>query len=154
MKHIIELENISKQFPGVTALQNVSFSIDVGEIHAIVGENGAGKSTLINILGGQYAATTGKIKYKENNIKLEVIEKEDSYIINLEKGEKIATLSLRMPNSRRYYYIHYEEITNNFAHYDWYDEEYHTVFEIAKQLSIILDRFLWERKNVSISTGK
>ena len=45
MKHIIELENISKQFPGVTALQNVSFSIDVGEIHAIVGENGAGKST-------------------------------------------------------------------------------------------------------------
>ena len=82
-----------------------------------------------------------KIKYKENNIKLEVIEKEDSYIISLEKGEKIATLSLRMPNSTRYYYIHYEEITNNFAHYDWYDEEYHTVFEIAKQLSIILDRF-------------
>ena len=68
MKHIIELENISKQFPGVTALQDVSFSIDVGEIHAIVGENGAGKSTLINILGGQYAATTGKIKYKEKEV--------------------------------------------------------------------------------------
>ena len=82
-----------------------------------------------------------KIKYKENNIKLEVIEKEDSYIINLEKGEKVATLSLRMPNYTRYYYIHYEEITNNFAHYDWYDEEYHTVSEIAEQLNIILDRF-------------
>ena len=82
-----------------------------------------------------------KIKYKENNIKLEVIEKEDSYTINLEKGEKVATLSLRMPDSTRYYYIHYEEITNNFAHYDWYDEEYHTVSEIAKQLNIMLSRF-------------
>ena len=82
-----------------------------------------------------------KIKNKEINIKLEVIEKEDSYIINLEKGEKVATLSLRIPNSTRYYYIHYEEITNNFAHYDWYDEEYHTIFEIAEQLNIILDRF-------------
>ena len=89
-----------------------------------------------------------KIKYKEINIKLEVIEKEDSYIINLEKGEKVATLSLRMPDSTRYYYIHYEEITNNFAHYDWYDEEYHTVSEIAKQLNIILGRFLKERKDV------
>ena len=83
-----------------------------------------------------------KEKFEEKNIKLEVIEeKEDSYIINLEKGEKVATLSLRMPDSTRYYYIHYEEITNNFAHYDWYDEEYHTVSEIAKQLNIMLSRF-------------
>ena len=83
-----------------------------------------------------------KEKFEKNNIKMKVIEeKEDSYIINLEKGEKVATLSLRMPDSTRYYYIHYEEITNNFAHYDWYDEEYYTVSEIAKQLNIILDRF-------------
>ena len=79
-----------------------------------------------------------KIKYKEINIKLEVIEKEDSYIINLEKGEKVATLSLRMPDSTRYYYIHYKQ---DFYRYDWCDEEYHTVSEIAKQLNIILDRF-------------
>ena len=90
-----------------------------------------------------------KEKFEENNIKVKVIEeKEDNYIIKLEKGKRIATLSLRMPDSTRYYYIHYEEITNNFAHYDWYDEEYHTVFEIAKQLNIILDRFLKERKDV------
>jgi len=83
-----------------------------------------------------------KEKFEEKNIKLEVIEeKEDSYIINLKKGKRIATLSLRMPDSTRYYYIHYEEITNNFAHYDWYDEEYHTVSEIAKQLNIMLSRF-------------
>ena len=83
-----------------------------------------------------------KEKFEKNNIKMKVIEeKEDSYIINLEKGKRIATLSLRMPDSTRYYYIHYEEVTNNFAHYDWYDEEYHTVSEIAEQLNIILDRF-------------
>ena len=80
-----------------------------------------------------------KEKFEENNIKVKVIEeKEDSYIINLEKGKRIATLSLRMPNSTRYYYIHYKQ---DFYRYDWYDEEYHTVSEIAEQLNIILDRF-------------
>ena len=80
-----------------------------------------------------------KEKFEKNNIKMKVIEeKEDSYIINLKKGKRIATLSLRIPNSTRYYYIHYKQ---NFHRYDWYDEEYHTVSEIAKQLNIILDRF-------------
>ena len=80
-----------------------------------------------------------KEKFEEKNIKLEVIEeKESSYIINLEKGEKVATLSLRIPNSTRYYYIHYKQ---DFHRYDWYDEEYYTVSEIAEQLNIILDRF-------------
>ena len=80
-----------------------------------------------------------KEKFEENNIKVKVIEeKEDSYIINLEKGKRIATLSLRMPDSTRYYYIHYKQ---DFHRYDWYDEEYHTVSEIAEQLNIILDRF-------------
>ena len=80
-----------------------------------------------------------KEKFEKNNIKMKVIEeKEDSYIINLEKGKRIATLSLRMPNSTRYYYIHYKQ---DFHRYDWYDEEYHTVSEIAEQLNIILDRF-------------
>ena len=80
-----------------------------------------------------------KEKFEEKNIKLEVIEeKEDSYIINLKKGKRIATLSLRMPDSTRYYYIHYKQ---DFHRYDWFDEEYHTVSEIAKQVNIILDRF-------------
>ena len=80
-----------------------------------------------------------KEKFEENNIKVKVIEeKEDSYIINLEKEKRIATLSLRMPNSTRYYYIHYKQ---DFHRYDWYDEEYYTVSEIAEQLNIILDRF-------------
>ncbi|BEO93011.1 hypothetical protein FNSP4_04310 [Fusobacterium nucleatum] len=80
-----------------------------------------------------------KEKFEENNIKVKVIEeKEDSYIINLEKGKRIATLSLRMPDSTRYYYIHYKQ---DFYRYDWFDEEYHTISEIAEQLNIMLDRF-------------
>ena len=80
-----------------------------------------------------------KEKFEEKNIKLEVIEeKEDSYIINLKKGKRIATLSLRMPDSTRYYYIHYKQ---DFYRYDWFDEEYHTISEIAEQLNIILSRF-------------
>ena len=51
---ILEMRNITKTFPGVTALKNVSFSVTQGEIHALVGENGAGKSTLMNVLSGIY----------------------------------------------------------------------------------------------------
>src|SRR5512144_1784512 len=51
---ILEMRNITKTFPGVKALDNVSFAVKQGEIHALVGENGAGKSTLMNVLGGVF----------------------------------------------------------------------------------------------------
>lgn len=57
----IQFKNISKFFPGVRALNNVSFSIRKGETHAILGENGAGKSTLLNILHGIYQASLGSV---------------------------------------------------------------------------------------------
>jgi ribose transport system ATP-binding protein len=57
----LEMRGITKEFPGVMALKGVSFQIDQGTIHAIVGENGAGKSTLMKILGGIYAPTSGKL---------------------------------------------------------------------------------------------
>ena len=51
---ILEMKNITKEFPGVKALDNVNLRVERGEIHALVGENGAGKSTLMNVLSGIY----------------------------------------------------------------------------------------------------
>jgi len=63
---ILEMRNITKLFPGVKALDNVSFSVNEGEIHALVGENGAGKSTLMNVLSGIYphGSYTGEIYFQ------------------------------------------------------------------------------------------
>ena len=63
---ILEMRNITKTFPGVKALDNVSFTVKQGEIHALVGENGAGKSTLMNVLSGvyPYGSYTGEIYFQ------------------------------------------------------------------------------------------
>jgi len=60
---ICKIDHISKRFPGVLALDKVSFDVKKGEVHAVVGENGAGKSTLMNILSGVYHADEGKIQW-------------------------------------------------------------------------------------------
>jgi inositol transport system ATP-binding protein len=57
----LELKNITKSFPGVVALDNVSFSARRGEVHALCGENGAGKSTLMKIINGLYKADSGGV---------------------------------------------------------------------------------------------
>lgn len=57
----LEFDNVSKNFPGVKALQNVSFKCYEGKVHALMGENGAGKSTLLKILSGNYLPTSGKL---------------------------------------------------------------------------------------------
>lgn len=61
-KYIIEANNVSKSFPGVRALNQVSFNLKVGEVLALLGENGAGKSTLVKILSGVYTKDEGIIK--------------------------------------------------------------------------------------------
>lgn len=58
---ILEVKGISKSFPGVKALDDVSFQICRGEVHALLGANGAGKSTLIKIIAGQYTRDSGEI---------------------------------------------------------------------------------------------
>ncbi len=57
----IELRNIGKQFLGLRALDDVSLTINKGEIHCLAGENGSGKSTLIKIISGVYQPTEGEI---------------------------------------------------------------------------------------------
>jgi simple sugar transport system ATP-binding protein len=61
MTPIIEMQNVSKAYRGVTAVQNVSLTLEKGEIHALLGENGAGKSTLTKIMAGVTELTSGRM---------------------------------------------------------------------------------------------
>ncbi|MCL4415528.1 MAG: sugar ABC transporter ATP-binding protein [Actinobacteria bacterium] len=85
----IEFHNITRIFPGVKALNNVSFSIKKGEIHALVGENGAGKSTLINICSGVIQPNDGYIVIKGNKVKIDSPKDAEDY--------KIATVFQEVP---------------------------------------------------------
>src|SRR3712207_9138505 len=58
---LLEVEGVSKAFPGVIALDNVSFALKRGTVHALMGENGAGKSTLMKIISGIYHPDAGRI---------------------------------------------------------------------------------------------
>ena len=62
--YILCIKNLTKDFPGVRALDDVSMSVKRGEIHALVGENGAGKSTLIKVLSGVNSPTSGGFEFK------------------------------------------------------------------------------------------
>ena len=65
---ILELKNITKEFPGVVALKGVDFDLRYGEVHTLVGENGAGKSTLVKIITGIYPQTSGDIIYEGGSV--------------------------------------------------------------------------------------
>ena len=90
---ILEMKNITKEFPGVKALDNVNLVVEEGEIHALVGENGAGKSTLMNVLSGiyPYGTYTGDIVYKGEVCKFQKIKDSE------EKGIVIMDV-VKLPN--------------------------------------------------------
>lgn len=100
-KKIIQFSNLGKEFPGVRALSDVTFSIKKGEIHALLGENGAGKSTLLNILHGIYDNYEGevsingkKVNFKNVkdsiNHKIAKVHQEVSLVSELTIGQNIA----------------------------------------------------------------
>lgn len=68
MEYLLKMENVSKNFPGVKALDHVSLEVQKGEIHALLGENGAGKSTLMKILGGIHKQEEGHIYFNGEKI--------------------------------------------------------------------------------------
>jgi len=71
---ILRVEGISKSFPGVKALQKVSFDLRKGEVHILVGENGAGKSTLMKILTGVYHPNEGKLFLHDKEVTFETVK--------------------------------------------------------------------------------
>src|ERR1700678_419293 len=69
-EYLLEGSNVRKAFPGVLALDDVSFRLKRGHVHALMGENGAGKSTLMKIIAGIYTPDSGSFKLKGQEIKL------------------------------------------------------------------------------------
>ena len=78
--NILEMRSITKEFPGVKALDNVNLAVARGEIHALVGENGAGKSTLMNVLSGiyPYGSYTGDIIYDGEECRFSTLKDSES----------------------------------------------------------------------------
>jgi methyl-galactoside transport system ATP-binding protein len=69
-QYLLEMDGISKEFPGVKALDNVSLNVRAGTVHALMGENGAGKSTLMKCLFGMYAPDSGEIRMNGEKLSL------------------------------------------------------------------------------------
>ena len=65
---VLELVDVTMQFGGVKALDNVNFHVNEGEICALIGPNGAGKTTVFNVVTGVYQVTTGDIKFQGKSI--------------------------------------------------------------------------------------
>ncbi len=65
---ILDLSNVTMKFGGVTALNNVNFHVNEGEIAALIGPNGAGKTTVFNVITGVYTPTEGDIRFKDQSI--------------------------------------------------------------------------------------
>lgn len=90
---MLKINNISKAFPGVKALDDVSVGFEKGEIHALLGENGAGKSTLMKIIGGVYKPDKGKMFINDNELVL------SSYIDALSKDISMVNQELQVLSS-------------------------------------------------------
>ena len=65
---ILEVDCLSKRFGGLTAVNDLTFSVEEGEIHGLIGPNGAGKTTTFNVISGFYAPTSGRVLYQGQNI--------------------------------------------------------------------------------------
>ena len=70
MEKILEAKNINKNYPGVVALDNVSFNVYKAKVNVLVGENGAGKSTLMKILSGVEKQTSGDLFLNNKNLEI------------------------------------------------------------------------------------
>ncbi|MCQ2437394.1 MAG: ATP-binding cassette domain-containing protein [Clostridia bacterium] len=146
--YILQMKNITKTFPGVKALDNVTFNVKRGEIHALVGENGAGKSTLMKVLSGIHASSSysgdivlnGEVQ-RFNSIKdserqgIAIIYQELALCKNLSIAESIFLGS---------------EVKGKFGLIDW-PETYHRTSEHLKRVHLDLNP---ETKIINLGVGQ
>ncbi len=106
----LRFDNIGKVFPGVRALDGISFDVQAGQVHGLMGENGAGKSTLLKILGGEYQPDSGSVLVDGRAMRfpsaaasiaagVAVIHQELQYVPDLTVAENL--LLGRLPRARR-----------------------------------------------------
>lgn len=146
MYNAVEFHNISKHFPGVRVLNDVSFSVRKGEVHALLGENGAGKSTLLNILHGIYTEYHGdislngqKVRFRNPhdaiaNGKISKVHQETNIVRDMTVGQNIS--------------LGYEPHKGFFVDYNAMNQN---VNEILKRLNC---RFKAEDSAASLSAGE
>lgn len=112
----LQIENISKSFPGVKALDNVSIEARGGEIIGLIGVNGAGKSTLMNILGGVFPQTEGEIRINGQKIQIKSPQDAEKYGIGFIHQEPVMfqymTVAENISVSRLHGRVNYKELND------------------------------------------
>ena len=67
-ENVLKVENVTMQFGGVVAVDNMNLEVDKGEIVSLIGPNGAGKTTVLNLISGIYQVDTGEVMFRDQNI--------------------------------------------------------------------------------------
>jgi inositol transport system ATP-binding protein len=130
---LLDVQSISKYFPGVTALSNVSFSLPAGEVHALLGENGAGKSTLLKILSGAQHPAVGTIRFDGRVLRRESpLERQRMGIVTVYQEFNL------MPNQSVASNILVGREPTRFGFVDW-KAMYRRASEVARQLDLNVD---------------
>lgn len=134
-ENILEMKNITKTFPGVTALSNVNLKVKQGEIHALIGENGAGKSTLMNVLSGVYpfGTYTGDIVFEDKVCQFKTISDSESVGIGLIHQELALIPQLTVGEN---IFLRNEQVQNGFI--DW-DSTHEKAEKLLKKVSLKAD---------------
>lgn len=130
-----ELRGVSKQFPGVQALDDVSMSIIEGEVHALVGENGSGKSTLVKCLAGVHQAEKGQLLYKGEVVELPhpIVAREHGVATIYQEFSLVPTLTVA-----ENIFLGRQLRRSGLGGIDWKEMQRQTA-EITDQLSIAID---------------
>ena len=124
---VLDIKNISKTFPGTKALQNVSFDLYPGEVHALIGENGAGKSTLIKVLAGLYEPDENSGQIRVNGKEVTFRNPADA----LEKGIKVVYQELDLaPNLS----VAENVFLGNFPRTRWRTVDWNSLYEKTNDL--------------------